>query len=132
MDTGAVVEVEEDDQDEVTDVGETSVAPPPPAEVSTNAETEPPTETGMTEAEVMADLEKAGMVNKPEPTPDPKIHEATLLNQYAKEISKFPDMKSLNEWFGKNCISLKKELSPDGYQQLIQLVNGKLKSFKKK
>jgi len=111
-----VVEVEEDE----------------PVDISTNAETIPPTETGMTEAEVMADLEKAGMVNKLEPAEDDKIREAKLLNSYAKEIAKMPDWKTLNTWFSKNYPFLKKQFSEDAYKQLTELVNDKLRSFKKK
>ena len=117
---------------ENADVGETSVAPPPPDDISTNAETIPPTETGMTEAEVMSDLEQAGMVNKPEPAEDDKVREAKLLNSYAKEIGRMPDAKALNTWFSTNCLPMKKEFSEDGYWQLTKLVNDKLRSFKKK
>ena len=131
-DEGAVVEVEEDEPERVADVGETSVAPPPPDDISTNAETIPPTETGMTEAEVMSDLEQAGMVNKPEPAEDDKVREAKLLNSYAKEIGRMPDAKALNTWFSTNCLPMKKEFSEDGYWQLTKLVNDKLRSFKKK
>lgn len=134
-DEGAVVEVEEDEPERVADVGETSVALPPPDDISANAETiPPPNEAGMTEAEVMADLEKAGMVkvNKPEPAGDDKAREAALLNQYNKEIARMPDAKALNTWFSTNCLPMKKEFSEDGYWQLTKLVNDKLRSFKKK
>ncbi len=153
----AVVEVEEDEPERVADVGETSVALPPvddpykrifnlppvqsptetPTEsptkiVSTNAETAFVGETNMTEAEVMADLEGAGMIKQPEPAQDDKVREAKLLNSYAKEIARMPDAKALNTWFSTNCLPMKKEFSEDGYWQLTKLVNDKLRSFKKK
>jgi hypothetical protein len=136
MDDEAVVEVEEDEPERVADVGETSVAPPP-ATVSATVETEPPSENGPTEAEVLADLKKAGMVDPaPEEKPPDKIdrkkQEAQLLNDLAKEINKMLDQKTVNEWFGKNCLSWKKELSTDRYMELTKLVNDKLKSLKKK
>jgi len=135
-DEGTVVEVEEDEPERATDVGETSVAPPP-VTVSATVETEPPSETEMTEAEVLADLEKAGMVDpapeeKPPDKPDRKKREAQLLNDLAKEIAKMLDQKTVNEWFGKNCLLWKKELSTDRYMELTKLVNDRLKSLKKK
>jgi hypothetical protein len=155
----SVVEVEEDEPERVANVGETSVAPPPVVS-PTETPIESPTPEGMTEAEVMADLEKRGMtvspyqnlnvnlreqaemVDKPKPEPNPevkhepaqddKVREAKLLNSYAKEIAKMPDAKALNTWFSTNCLPLKKEFSEDGYWQLTKLVNDKLRSFKKK
>jgi len=125
-----VVEVPEDEPERATDVGKTSVVLPPPEE----SPTESPTEEGMTEADVMADLEKAGMVNKPEPPPveDDKVREAKLLNLYAKEIAKMPDTKALNAWFTKNRLSMQKEFSVDGYGHLVKLVNDKSRSWGKK
>ncbi len=128
-DEGAVIEVEEEQEGETEHPSEESA---PIAESQTETPTESPAPPGMTMEEVQADLKERGMVDKPKSTTDQKTQEATLLNQYAKEIGRFPDMKSLNEWFGKNCIALKKELSQDGYYQLTQLVNSRLKSFKKK
>jgi len=136
MDTGAVVEVEEDEPERAADVGETPTVPPPPEESPTETPTESPTESptppGMTMEEVQVDLEERGMVKKPEPAQDDKTGEAKLLNAYAKEIAKMPDAKAVNTWFSTNCLPLKKEFSEDAYWQLTKLVNDKLRSFKKK
>lgn len=141
-DEGAVVEVEEDDPSG-SDAGEISEPIPPPEPVSINAETPPVQDEneGMTEEQALEDLKKLGMVaddlekprtteSTPAPITDPKEKEAKLLNEFNKEIAKMP-VNVLFQWFNKNSIEFKKQLSETGYQELLKLVNDRLARLKK-
>jgi len=57
------------------------------------------------------------------------VREATLLNRYAKKITRMPDVKTLNAWFSTNCISLYKKFSEDGYLKLTRSVSDKVKAL---